>query len=129
MQKYSAWALGGIDSAATALLYCGAIGKKNTKRVFLPDDATPDLDIKYQGLFVKKFDLLCEKKDITSLVQTMESKCIVKPNDYALVNIKARTRMILLFGYANMTISLVCDAYNKSEMACWLLYKIWGWWC
>lgn len=107
---------GGIDSAVIALLCSGAIGKENTKCVFLPDGATPDLDIKHQELFVKKFDLLCEKKDITSLVQTMESKCIVKPNDYALANIKARTRMILLFEYANMTRSLVCGASNKSEI-------------
>jgi len=107
---------GGIDSAVTALLCSGAIGKENTKCVFLPDGATPDLDIKHQELFVKKFDLLCEKKDITSLVQTMESKCVVKPNDYALANIKARVRMILLFEYANMTRSLVCGTSNKSEM-------------
>jgi len=107
---------GGIDSAVTALLCSGAIGKENTKCVFLPDGATPDSDIKHQELFVKKFDLLCEKKDITSLVQTMESKCVVKPNDYALANVKARVRMILLFEYANMTRSLVCGTSNKSEM-------------
>ena len=107
---------GGIDSAVIAQLCSGAIGKKNTKCVFLPDDATPDLDIKHQELFVKKFDLSCEKKDITYLIQNMESKCIVKPNDYALANIKARTRMILLFEYANMNRSLVCGTSNKSEI-------------
>jgi NAD+ synthase len=107
---------GGIDSAVTALLCKGVLGKENTKCVFLPDDATPDLDIKHQGFFVKKFDLLCEKRDITSLVQNIESKCIVKPNNCALANIKARARMILLFEYANIAGSLVCGTSNKSEI-------------
>jgi len=107
---------GGIDSAVTALLCSSAIGRENTKCVFLPDGTTPYLDIKHQELFVKKFDLLCEKKDISSIVITMERKCIVKPNEYALANIKARTRMILLFEYANMIKSLVCGASNKSEI-------------
>ena len=107
---------GGIDSAVTALLCSSAIGRENTKCVFLPDGTTPYLDINHQELFVKKFDLLCEKKDISSIVITMERKCIVKPNEYALANIKARTRMILLFEYANMIKSLVCGASNKSEI-------------
>jgi len=107
---------GGIDSAVTALLCSSAIGKKNTRCVFLPDGSTPYLDIKHLELFVKKFDLLCEKKDISSLVRNIESKCIVKPNEYALANIKARTRMILLFEYANMIRSLVCGTSNKSEI-------------
>ena len=107
---------GGVDSAVTALLCSSAIGKKNTKCVFLPDGSTPYLDIKHLELFVKKFDLLCEKKDISSLVGTMKSKCIVKPNEYALANIKARTRMVLLFEYANMVRSLVCGTSNKSEI-------------
>ena len=107
---------GGIDSAVTALLCRDALGKENTKCIFLPDSTTPDLDIKHQELLVKKFDLFCEKKDISSLVQTMKSRCIVKPNDYALANIKARTRMTLLFEYANMTRSLVCGSSNKSEI-------------
>jgi len=107
---------GGIDSAVTALLCRDVLGKENTKCIFLPDSTTPDLDIKHQELLVKKFDLFCEKKDISSLVQTMKSRCIVKPNDYALANIKARTRMTLLFEYANMTRSLVCGSSNKSEI-------------
>ena len=107
---------GGIDSAVTALLCRSVLGKENAKCIFLPDSTTPDLDIKHQELLVKKFDLFCEKKDISSLVQTMKSRCIVKPNDYALANIKARTRMTLLFEYANMTRSLVCGSSNKSEI-------------
>ena len=107
---------GGMDSAVTALLCKDALGKKNTKCVFFPDKATPRLDIKHQELIVKRFNLLCKKKDIASLVEYVERGCVIKPNQYALANIKARIRMTLLFEYANMTNSLVCGASNKSEL-------------
>jgi len=107
---------GGVDSAVVALLCKDALGKEYTKCVFLPDETTPESDFKHQELLVKKFDLLCEKKDITPLVQQISRHCIVKPDRYALANIKARARMILLFEYANMTKSLVCGASNKSEI-------------
>ena len=107
---------GGVDSAVTALLCKEALGKKNVRCVFLPDKTTPGLDIKHQELFVKKFDLICETKDITSLVNQIEKNCILKPDKYALANVKARIRMILLYEYANMTKSLVCGTSNKSEM-------------
>ena len=107
---------GGVDSAVTAVLCRNVLGKKNTKCVFLPDETTPKTDLKHHELIVKKFDLLCEKRDITSLIRQITDTCIVKPNKYALANIKARTRMILLFEYANMSNSLVCGTSNKSEL-------------
>jgi NAD+ synthase len=42
--------------------------------------------------------------------------CAVKPDKYALANMKARIRMVLLFEYANMTSGLVCGTSNKSEI-------------
>jgi len=107
---------GGIDSAVTALLCKDVLGKNRTKCVFLPDDATPKSDIRHIELLVEKFDLLYEKKDIISVVKGVESSCILKVNSFALANIKARMRMVLLFEYANMTNSLVCGTSNKSEI-------------
>ena len=107
---------GGVDSAVTAVLCRGVLGKKNTKCVFLPDETTPKDDFKHYEIIVKKFDLLCEKRDISPIVKQITDTCIVKPNKYALANIKARARMILLFEYANMGNSLVCGTSNKSEI-------------
>jgi len=107
---------GGVDSAVTAILCKDALGKKNTKCVFLPDETTPKTDFKHHELVIKKFDLLCEKKDITSLVKQIADTCIVKPTKYALANVKARARMVLLFEYANMDGNLVCGTSNKSEL-------------
>ncbi len=107
---------GGVDSAVIAILCKKSLGKKNIKCLFLPDESTPDLDIKHNDLIVKNFDLQCYKKDITNVVKEITKNSIIKPDKYAIANIKARARMILLFEYANMTNSLVCGASNKSEM-------------
>ena len=107
---------GGIDSAVAAVLCKQALGKKHVKCFFLPDEATPESDIKHQELLVKKFGLNCEIRDITPIVKDMIKYCAVKPDKYALANMKARIRMVLLFEYANMTRSLVCGTSNKSEL-------------
>lgn len=107
---------GGVDSAVTALLCQQTLGRKNTKCVFLPDETTPDIDIKHQKQLVKKYDFQCTTKDITDLVHQVEKNCTIKPNALALGNIKARLRMVLLYGHANMNHSLVCGTSNKSEI-------------
>ncbi len=107
---------GGVDSAVTAILCKESLGKKNVCCIFLPDESTPDKDCKHIDLIVKNFNLFCEKKDISDVVKAIAKNSIIKPDKYALANIKARTRMILLFEYANMKSSLVCGTSNKSEM-------------
>lgn len=107
---------GGVDSAVTAILCKEALGKKNIKCLFLPDESTPELDHKHNNLILKKFGLSCETKDITNVIKEIADNCLIKPNKYALANVKARARMILLFEYANITNSLVCGTSNKSEM-------------
>jgi NAD+ synthetase len=107
---------GGVDSAVTAVLCKEALGNKNVKCLFLPDDTTPDLDIKHYQLIVKKFGLSSKKKEISKIVKEISLNCIIKPDKLALANIKARARMIVLFEYANMTNNLVCGTSNKSEI-------------
>ncbi len=107
---------GGVDSAVTALLCNDAIGKKNVNCIYLPDETTPQLDNKHVDLFVNKFGLSCKKKDITKIVKQISASSIINPDKFALANVKARTRMIILFEYANMTSSLVCGTSNKSEI-------------
>jgi len=107
---------GGIDSALTAVLCKQALGKKNTLCLFMPDDTTPDSDIKHQQVLTKKFGLSCKTINVSGIVKTMSESCAVKPDRLALANMKARIRMALLFEYANMTSSIVCGTSNKSEL-------------
>ena len=107
---------GGVDSAVTAILCRMALGKKNSICLFLPDETTPKQDFKHFEILVDKFDVDYDKRDITSLVKQFNNHCLIKPNKYSLANVKARSRMILLFEYANMAHRLVCGTSNKSEL-------------
>ena len=107
---------GGIDSSVAAVLCKEALGKNNVLCLFMPDDATPSDDKKHQEIFVKKFDLQCKTIEIDSIVQQIQKTCFGKTEKMTLSNIKARTRMILLYTYANETNSLVCGTSNKSEL-------------
>ena len=107
---------GGVDSAITAVLCKNALGKTNVKCVFLPDESTPESDYEHHELIVKKFGLMSETKNISNIVKQMNSSCLIKSDKYALANVKARIRMVLLFEYANMIGSLVCGNSNKSEI-------------
>lgn len=107
---------GGVDSAVTSILCKDALGKNNVKCLYLPDETTPELDNKHCDLFVKKFGLSCEKKDITKIVKEISASSVIKLDKFAHANVKARARMVLLFAYANMTGGLVCGTSNKSEI-------------
>jgi NAD+ synthase len=107
---------GGVDSAVTAILCQETLGKNKTNCLFLPDETTPKNDSEYLELLLKKFNLSCEKIDISDVVKQIKKNCIFKPDKYALANVKARVRMVLLFEYANMTANLVCGTSNKSEL-------------
>jgi NAD+ synthase len=107
---------GGIDSALTAVLCKQSIGKNKTLCLFMPDDATPNDDVKHQEKLVKKFNLIRKTINISKIVKTFADNCAIKPDKLALANMKARIRMTLLFEYANMTSSIVCGTNNKSEL-------------
>ena len=107
---------GGIDSAVTAILCKNVLGRKNTNCVFLPDEATPKIDIKHIDMIVKKYNLKCEKKYIDDYIKNINNFLIKKTNNYVLANVKARIRMIILYEYANITNKIVCGTSNKSEL-------------
>ena len=107
---------GGVDSAVTAVLCKEALGEKNIKCIFLPDDTTPKIDYKHYELIVKNFNLFSKKIEISDIIKDFSSKSVLKPDKFALANIKARTRMIFIYEYANITNNLVCGTSNKSEI-------------
>jgi NAD+ synthase len=107
---------GGIDSAVAAVLCTKALGKNNVLCVFMPDETTPEDDIKHYNRFVKDYTLHSRHINISSIIEQLQTLCIEKPDKIALANIKPRIRMILLYAYANTTNSLVCGTSNKSEL-------------
>jgi NAD+ synthase len=107
---------GGIDSAVTAVLCKQALGKNKTLCLFLPEEATPESDLKHQKLIIEKYGFLSKTIDINSVVKQLSNISAIPPNKIARGNITARIRMIILFEYAYMNKSIVCGTSNKSEI-------------
>jgi len=107
---------GGVDSAVVSVLCMKTLGKKRVKCLFLPEKTTPKKDIEHKEMLVEMFDLDCRDIDISEIVEEISRISPIKPDKISLANIKARTRMILLYEYANSTKSIVCGTSNKSEL-------------
>lgn len=109
---------GGIDSCTVAALSAEALGGSKVLGLMLPENETKSLrDINHARLVARKFGLKTQEIDITNTLATFYSSI----QDFALAdkisrgNIKARTRMIYIYYYANRLGNLVCGSSDKSE--------------
>jgi NAD+ synthase len=109
---------GGIDSSTVAALSAQAVGGHKVLGVMLPERETYNVkDIKYARLVAEKFGLKTETIDITNTLQAFyNSTPIFDPADkLGKGNVKARTRMVYIYYYANRLGMLVCGSSDKSE--------------
>jgi NAD+ synthase len=109
---------GGIDSSTVAAISARAIGGDKVLGLMLPEKETRNSqDIEHAKLVGKKFHFKTETIDITSPLEALYSSTkIYDPSDkLSKGNIKARTRMIYVYYYANRLSMLVCGSSDKSE--------------
>lgn len=109
---------GGIDSCVVAALSALAIGGKNVLGLMLPEKETYNIkDVKHAKAVAKKFGLKTEKIDITPVLEALYSSIpsFDARDSLCKGNIKARTRMIYIYYYANKFNMLVCGSSDKSE--------------
>jgi NAD+ synthase len=109
---------GGIDSCTVAALSARAIGGDKVLGLMLPEKETRSArDIGHAKLIAKKYQFKTETIDITPPLEAFYSSTpIYDPSDaLSKGNIKARTRMIYLYYYANRLGMLVCGSSDKSE--------------
>lgn len=109
---------GGIDSNTIAVLSSLAIGGDKVIGLLLPEQETySQKDIDDAMLVAEKFGMKTQVCDITSVLDNFyKSMPIFDINDRLCKgNIKARTRMIFLYYYANKLNRLVCGSSDKSE--------------
>jgi NAD+ synthase len=109
---------GGIDSSTVAALSAQAIGGHKVLGVMLPEKETHNVtDIKYARLVAEEFGLKTETIDITNTLQAFYDSTPVfdSADKVSKGNIKARTRMIYIYYYANRLGMLVCGSSDKSE--------------
>ena len=109
---------GGIDSGTVAALSALSIGGDRVLGLMLPEEETySSKDIEDAKIVAKKFGLKTEKYDITPVLRSFyETIPIFDPADRLCKgNIKARTRMVYLYYYANKLNRIVCGSSDKSE--------------
>jgi NAD+ synthase len=109
---------GGIDSNTVAALCAKAIGGNRVLGLILPEQETKsDKDIEDAKYIADQFGIETQICDFTlSLENLYRVIPAFDPSDKLCKgNIKARTRMIILYYYANKLNRLVCGSSDKSE--------------
>jgi NAD+ synthase len=109
---------GGIDSATVAVLCSKALGSKNVLALLLHEGETrTQKDIDDAKIIAKQFNIETQTIDITSALESMYTTIPLydQKNQKCKGNIKARTRMIVLYYYANKLNKIVCGGTDKSE--------------
>jgi NAD+ synthase len=109
---------GGVDSAITAALASKAIGGNNVLALLMPEKETrSQKDIDDAKTIAEQFQLqtqLCDLSDVLEAfyrgIPPFDSNDMICKG-----NIKARTRMIYLYYYANKQNRIVCGTSDKSE--------------
>ena len=112
---------GGLDSSVAAFLIVKALGRENVKAVLMPDIGTTSPEsMKNAEMVVKKLGINHNSVEINNFVRFFENlgkKMHYKNKVYSISNAKARTRMMILYYFANLENALVIGTSDKSEIA------------
>jgi len=109
---------GGIDSSTVAALSALAIGGDKVLGLILPEQETYDnRDVEDAKAIAKKFRIKTQMIDITSTLETIYKSIPIfsSVDKQCKGNVKARTRAIFWYYYANRLHRLVCGSSDKSE--------------
>ena len=112
---------GGIDSSVSACLAVMALGKENVAALLMPDlgtsseESIKDAKDLAGKLGIQKFEIPINDfiQNFLEIIQQLN----ISRNVHAIANAKARTRMMLLYYFANAHNALVIGTSDKSEIA------------
>lgn len=109
---------GGVDSNTIAALSSLSIGGEHVLGILIPEQETiSQKDMSDARLVAEKFGLKTQVCDITAILESFYNVIPVFDNADKLCkgNIKARTRMVIMYYYANKLNRIVCGSSDKSE--------------
>ncbi len=119
---------GGIDSALCAKICIDTLGRDKVNLIFLPEGSTSKIDrddteklADHLSIDLMEYSLdsiICEYKKINGSVckKWLENEDVFTDKKNALINLKPRIRMTILYYLANMRNLLVIGTSNKSEL-------------
>lgn len=106
---------GGIDSSVSAALCVQAVGPEYVQGIFLPSDVTPSQDAEDVRLLAEFLEIPVMTIPIGSIIDQYRSMPGFIDTPYLAGNLMARTRMTILYYYANQMNRLVCGTSNYTE--------------
>lgn len=109
---------GGIDSSAAAALTSLAIGGQSVLALSMPEEETYNTtDIEHTKMLARRFGFQIETVDISPILRAYYKSLPIYDADEknSKGNLKARTRMICWYYYANRLERIVCGSSDKSE--------------
>jgi len=109
---------GGVDSSTTAAIASLALGGHSVLGIAMPEEETYNAtDVQHAKLLAKKFGFELEIVDISPILKVFFNSLPVYDvaDKVSRGNLKARTRMVCLYYYANRLNKLVCGSSDKSE--------------
>ncbi|PYB68216.1 NAD(+) synthetase [Thermoplasma sp. Kam2015] len=106
---------GGIDSSVTLALLARSIPKERIIAVFMPDRNTPQSDYDDVKKLTEGLGLTYRQVRIDPMVDSFV-ETLAATDRSAIGNIKSRTRMIILYYFANISKGLVIGTTNRTEL-------------
>jgi len=107
---------GGLDSAVTTKMCVEALDKEKVFCFLLPANTTPKEDTDDALEFAKSLGVKYRIINISGIVKKIASTIHNKMKKKEMGNIHARTRMIVLYYFANKNNYLVVGSGNKTEL-------------
>jgi NAD+ synthase len=106
---------GGIDSAVAAAFCCLAVGPEKVLGLSLPSAVSKPDDIRDAADLCRKFGMNHQVVSIDPMLAGFRIIPGFQETPYLTGNLMARTRMAVLYYYANRDNLLVCGTSNRSE--------------
>ncbi len=118
IKKYIVGLSGGIDSSATLKIVADAIGEKNVIALIMPHkDITAREDMEDAYMVADEFGVEYYTIEIADICGIMRHRLapFIEIDRKVYGNIMARTRMMILYAFANATNAVVVGTSDKSE--------------
>ena len=112
---------GGIDSSVVGVLGQEAVGKENMLGVTMPCNSIPN-DLRDAMSLINQFDITYEQIDFSDIYKMFTTQ-IYSRKLLALINLKARLRMCILYYIANSKNYIVLGTGNRTEIEVGYLTK------
>lgn len=107
---------GGLDSAVVCKLLVEAVGQERVAALLMPSSTTLKEDMEDAREFARSLGIEMEEVNIEPIVEKFREKLGFELSKVNMGNLSARTRMCILFAFANQNKLLVAGTSNKSEL-------------